>query len=111
MGKVKSAQSAGKFFGIWTQGSRGFVELSINGVKRMTGTKETLDHEGRISRLEGIIEEIRARLARIEADLRDMRCELSAMNERLHRLDVKISSLWVGVVIIIGLLTKIAFFD
>ena len=78
----------------------------------MTGTtEEMLDHEGRISRLEGIIEEIRARLARIEADQRDMRREMSAMNDRLHRLDVKVSSLWVGVMIVIGLLIKIAFFS
>ena len=78
----------------------------------MTGTtEEMLDHEGRISRLEGIIEEIRARLTRIEADQRDMRREMSAMNDRLHRLDVKISSLWVGVMIVIGLLVKIAFFN
>ena len=81
----------------------------------MTGTtEEMLDHEGRISRLEGIVEEIRARLARIEADQRDMRRdmrrELSAVNDRLHRLDVKVSSLWVGVMIAIGLLVKIAFF-
>lgn len=70
----------------------------------MTGTtEEMLDHEGRISRIEGIIEEIRARLARIEADQR-------VMNDRLHRLDVKVSSLWVGVMIAIGLLIKIAFF-
>ena len=71
----------------------------------MTGTtEEMLDHEGRISRIEGIIEEIRARLTRIEADQRDM-------NDRLHRLDVKVSSLWVGVMIVIGLLVKIAFFN
>ena len=71
----------------------------------MTGTtEEMLDHEGRISRIEGIIEEIRARLARIEADQR-------VMNDRLHRLDVKVSSLWVGVMIAIGLLIKIAFFN
>ena len=77
----------------------------------MTGTtEEMLDHEGRISRIEGIIEEIRARLARIEADQRDMRREMSAMNDRLHRLDVKVSSLWVGVMIVIGLLVTIAFF-
>ena len=81
----------------------------------MTGTtEEMLDHEGRISRIEGIIEEIRARLTRIEADQRDMRREMrremGAMNDRLHRLDVKVSSLWVGVMIIIGLLVKIAFF-
>lgn len=77
----------------------------------MTGTtEEMLDHEGRISRLEGIIEEIRARLSAIEAGQRDMRRELSAMNDRLHRLDVKVSSLWVGVMIAIGLLIKIAFF-
>ena len=65
-----------------------------------------IDHEARerISRLEGIIEKFRARLARIESDQR-------AMNDRLHRLDVKVSSLWVGVMIIIGLLVKIAFFD
>ena len=65
-----------------------------------------IDREARerISRLEGIIEEIRARLTRIEADQR-------AMNDRLHRLDVKVSSLWVGVMIIIGLLVKIAFFN
>ncbi len=78
----------------------------------MTGTtEEMLDHEGRISRLEGIIEEIRARLTRIEADQRDMRREMGAMNDRLHRLDVKVSSLWVGVMIVIGLLVKIAFFS
>ena len=78
----------------------------------MTGTtEEMLDHEGRISRLEGIIEEIRARLATIEADQRDMRREMSALNDRLHRLDVKVSSLWVGVMIVIGLLVKIAFFN
>lgn len=77
----------------------------------MTDSKETLNHEGRISRIEGIIEEIRARLARIEADQRDMRRELSAVNDRLHRLDVKVSSLWVGVMIAIGLLVKIAFFN
>ena len=58
-------------------------------VDPLTGTRENLGHEGRSSRV-----------ARIEADQRDM----SAMNERLHRLDVKVSSLWV--VIIIGLLTK-----
>ena len=77
----------------------------------MTDSKETLNHEGRISRIEGIIEEIRARLARIEADQRDMRRELSTVNDRLHRLDVKVSSLWVGVMIAIGLLVKIAFFN
>ena len=80
----------------------------------MTDSKETLNHEGRISRIEGIIEEIRARLAQIEADQRDMRREMrremSAVNDRLHRLDVKVSSLWVGVMIAIGLLVKIAFF-
>ena len=73
----------------------------------MTDSKETLNHEGHISRIEGIIEEIRARLARIEADQRDMRRELrrelSAVNDRLHRLDVKVSSLWVGVMIAIAL--------
>ena len=65
-----------------------------------------IDHEARerISRLEGIIEEIRTRLARIDSDQR-------AMNDRLYRLDVKISSMWVGVMIIIGLLVKIAFFN
>ena len=77
----------------------------------MTDSKETLNHEGRISRIEGIIEEIRARLARIEADQRDIRRELSAVNDRLHRLDVKVSSLWAGVMIAIGLLVKIAFFN
>ena len=73
--------------------------------KRMTDEK-FIDREARerISRLEGISEEIRARLTRIEADQR-------AMNDRLHRLDVKVSSLWVGVMIIIGLLVKIAFFN
>lgn len=82
--------------------------------ERLTDSKETLNHEGRISRIEGIIEEIRARLAQIEADQRDMRREMrremSAVNDRLHRLDVKVSSLWVGVMIAIGLLVKIAFF-
>ena len=65
-----------------------------------------IDHEARerISRIEGIIEEIRTRLARIDSDQREM-------NDRLHRLDVKVSSMWVGVMIIIGLLVKIAFFD
>ncbi len=65
-----------------------------------------IDREARerISRLEDIIEEIRARLTRIEADQR-------TMNDRLHRLDVKVSSLWVGVMIVIGLLVKIAFFS
>lgn len=81
----------------------------------MTDSKETLNHEGRISRIEGIIEEIRARLAQIEADQRDMRREMrremSGVNDRLHRLDVKVSSLWVGVMIAIGLLVKIAFFN
>ena len=77
----------------------------------MTDSKEILNHEGRISRIEGIIEEIRARLARIEADQRDIRRELSTVNDRLHRLDVKVSSLWVGVMIAIGLLVKIAFFN
>lgn len=77
----------------------------------MTDSKETLNHEGRISRIEGIIEEIRARLAQIEAAQRDMRREMSAVNDRLHRLDVKVSSLWVGVMIAIGLLVKIAFFN
>lgn len=77
----------------------------------MTDSKETLNHEGRISRIEGIIEEIRARLAQIEATQRDMRREMSAVNDRLHRLDVKVSSLWVGVMIAIGLLVKIAFFN
>ena len=76
----------------------------------MTDSKETLNHEGRISRIEGIVEEIRARLSAIEAGQRDMRRELNAMNDRLHRLDVKVSSLWVGVMIAIGLLVKIAFF-
>ena len=76
----------------------------------MTDSKETLNHEGRISRIEGIIEEIRARLSAIEAGQWDMRRELSALSDRLHRLDVKVSSLWVGVMIAIGLLIKIAFF-
>ena len=74
----------------------------------MADLKETLDHEGRISRLEGIIEEIRSRLSRIEADQRAMDERLTA---KIDRVQVMAASLWAGVVIIIGLLAKIAFFN
>ncbi len=52
--------------------------MSDKGAKRMAGTQEMLDHERRISRIEGIIEEIRTRLAKTETDQRDMRRELHA---------------------------------
>ena len=61
----------------------------------MTGTTEDIpDHEGHISRLEGIIEEIRTRLTSVEIELRSLK-----------------HTIWAGLVFIIGLLVKIAFFN
>lgn len=55
-----------------------------------------IDHEARerISRLEGIIEEIRTRLTSVEIELRSLK-----------------HTIWAGLVFSIGLLVKIAFFD
>ena len=55
-----------------------------------------IDHEARerISRLEGIIEEIRTRLSSVEIELRSLK-----------------HTIWAGMVFSIGLLVKIAFFD
>ena len=61
----------------------------------MTGTAEEMpDQEGHISRLEGIIEEIRTRLTSVEIELRSLK-----------------HAIWAGLVFIIGLLVKIAFFN
>lgn len=55
-----------------------------------------IDHEARerISRLEGIIKEIRTRLTSVEIELRSLK-----------------HTIWAGLVFIIGPLVKIAFFD
>ena len=62
-----------------------------------------IDREARerISRLEGIIEEIRTRLSALESELREMRREINSVKH----------AIWAGLVFIIGLLVKIAFFN
>ena len=63
-------------------------------------SEKTIEREGRISRLEGIIEQLGIRMAGIES-------RLTSIEHGIDRIDRKI---WAGLIIIIGLLTKIAFF-
>ena len=68
----------------------------------MTGTtEEMLDHEGRIPRIEDIIEEIRTRLSSLENEMREVRQEINSVKH----------AIWAGLVFIIGLLVEIAFFN
>ena len=68
----------------------------------MTGTTEEMpDHEGRISWIEGIIEEIRTRLSSLENEMREVLQEINSVKH----------AIWAGLVFIIGLLVKIAFFN
>ena len=62
-----------------------------------------IDREARerISRLEGIIEEIRTRLSSLENEMREVRQEINSVKH----------AIWAGLVFIIGLLVKIAFFN
>ena len=65
--------------------------------------EKLIDHEARerISRLEGIIEEIRTRLLALENEMREVRQEINSVKH----------TIWAGLVFIIGLLVKIAFFN
>ena len=69
------------------------------GMKEMENEK-TIEHESRISRLEGIIEQLGIRMASIESRLTSIECGIESINRKI----------WAGLIIIIGLLTKIAFF-
>ena len=62
--------------------------------------QKTIEHEGRISRLEGIIEQLGIRMVGIES-------RLTSIERGIEGIDRKICA---GLIIIIGLLTKIAFF-
>ena len=61
---------------------------------------KTIEHEGRISRLEGIIEQLGVRMVTIETRLTSIERGIESINRKI----------WAGSIIIIGLLTKIAFF-
>ncbi len=61
---------------------------------------KTIEHEGRISRLEEIIEQLGVRMVTIETRLTSIERGIESINRKI----------WAGSIIIIGLLTKIAFF-
>lgn len=73
--------------------------VQIERGKEMKNEK-TIEHEGRISRLGGIIEQLGIRMVGIES-------RLTSIERGIERIDRKI---WAGLIIITGLLTKIAFF-
>ena len=63
-------------------------------------SEKAIEHEGRISRLEGVIEQLGIRMVGIESRLTSIERGIEGINRKI----------WAGLIIIIGLLTKIAFF-
>ena len=86
-------------------GALGAVEracgITLNRDKTMTTDKKLIEHETRISRMEGIIEEIRTRLTGMEAGQRELGRKIDSVKH----------TIWVGLPFIIGLLSKMAFFN
>ena len=62
--------------------------------------EKTIEHESRISRLEGIVEQLGTWMASIESRLTSIERGIESINRKI----------WAGLIIMIGLLTKIAFF-